>query len=114
MTFVSGAAAGTDDELQAWARLLSALGHPIRLRIVRGLVSGECCVGSMVACLDLPQPLVSRHLTVLRDAGVVSVEREGRKRRYRVTHPCAAPLLACLESSRAIDGRDDDSPPFTP
>lgn len=100
MTFVRGAVAGSNDELEAWSRLLAALGHPIRLRIVRGLVRGECCVTSMVDCLDLPQPLVSRHLAVLRDAGIVSVEQEGRKRRYRVIHPCAAAVVRCLESPR--------------
>ena len=99
MTFDLGAASSSDDEIDSWARLLVALGHPIRLRIVRGLVRGECCVGNMVECLDLPQPLVSRHLAVLRDAGIVSVEQEGRKRRYRVNHPCAAAVVRCLESS---------------
>jgi ArsR family transcriptional regulator len=81
--------------------LLTALGHPVRLRIVEGLLTGECCVGNMVECLQLPQPLVSRHLAILREAGVVSVERMGRKRSYRVIHPGAARLLQCLGGSGA-------------
>jgi DNA-binding transcriptional ArsR family regulator len=98
MTFNRAAMAVDDAELAERAKLLAALGHPIRLRIVRGLVSGECCVGSMVECLGLPQPLVSRHLAVLRDAGVVAVEHEGRRRRYSLSHPCAGALIHCLDS----------------
>ena len=44
-------------------------------------------------CLQLPQPLVSRHLGILRDAGVVTVQPEGRNRRYEVIHPKAAALV---------------------
>ena len=98
MTFIQAALAVGDEELAQRAKLLAALGHPIRLRIVRGLVSGKCCVGSMVECLGLPQPLVSRHLAVLRDAGVVAVEHEGRRRRYSLLHPCAGALIHCLDS----------------
>jgi len=86
----------TDAELDEIAALMAALAHPIRLRIVEGLLSGDCCVGAMVECLELPQPLVSRHLSVLRAAGVVTVEREGRRRRYRVTHPRVQPLMGCV------------------
>lgn len=77
------------------AALFAALAHPVRLKIVAGLLEGDCCVGNMVACLDLPQPLVSRHLGILRAAGVIAAEAEGRQRRYRVAHP-AAPRLVDL------------------
>lgn len=78
------------------AALLAALGHPVRLRIVAGLLGGDCCVGPMTACLGLPQPLVSRHLGVLRDAGVLAVVPEGRQRRYRVVHPGARAVVEAL------------------
>ena len=87
----------SDHEVEQLAGLLTALGHPVRLRIVEGLLTGECCVGSMVECLALPQPLVSRHLSVLREAGVVAVERVGRKRSYSVVHPGAIALLQCID-----------------
>lgn len=100
MTFKEAASQQDPSDLQQLAKILSALGHPLRLRIVQGLLDGDCCVGNMVECLDLPQPLVSRHLAVLRNAGVVDVEREGRKRRYRVAHPCVPSLLQCLSDHR--------------
>ena len=82
--------------LDAGAELLAALAHPVRLRIVVGLLEGDCCVGPMVECLDLPQAFVSRHLAILRDAGVVECQSEGRLRRYRVVHPAVAPLVEAL------------------
>lgn len=85
----------SQDELTEVAELLAALAHPIRLLIVEGLLSGGCCVGTMVDCLDLPQPLVSRHLAVLRDAGIVTAEPDGRRRQYRVTDPRVERLLRC-------------------
>lgn len=95
MTF-DGALRHSDAALAETADLMAALAHPVRLRIVEGLLSGDCCVGTMVECLELPQPLVSRHLAVLRDAGIVTVEAEGRRRRYRVTHPRVQSILGCL------------------
>lgn len=78
------------------ARIFDALGHPVRLRIACGLIDGTCCVGDMVDCLGLPQAFVSRHLAILRDAGVVTSTVEGRNRVYRVTHPLVPPLVALL------------------
>jgi DNA-binding transcriptional ArsR family regulator len=83
-------------QLAEVARLFDALGHPVRLRIVCGLLDGSCCVGDMVDCLDLPQAFVSRHLAVLRDAGVLESAVEGRNRVYRVIHPLVPPLVALL------------------
>lgn len=84
------------DDLEAPAALLGALAHPIRLRIVAGLLDGACCVGPMTECLQIPQPLVSRHLAILREAGVVRVQAEGRQRRYEVAHPKAAAVVMAL------------------
>lgn len=50
---------------------------------------GEMSVGDLVTALDLPQPLVSKHLRVLREVGLVEVTEVGRQRRYRLN---SAPL----------------------
>ena len=85
----------SQEEQTEVAELLAALAHPIRLLIVEGLLSGGCCFGTMVDCLDLPQPLVSRHLAVLREAGIVTAEPNGRRRQYGVTDPRVERLLGC-------------------
>jgi ArsR family transcriptional regulator len=78
------------------AELLAALAHPVRLRIVCGLLTDACTVSPMVDCLGLPQALVSRHLAILRDAGVVVAVRDGRRQVYRVANPAVGPLVAAL------------------
>lgn len=66
----------TDVELSA--ACFRALGEPTRLRIVRELSSGSCCVCDLRARIDVPGPLLSHHLRVLRDAGIVTGSRRGR------------------------------------
>jgi ArsR family transcriptional regulator, arsenate/arsenite/antimonite-responsive transcriptional repressor len=56
-------------------QLLKALADPNRWRIVELLASEELCVCHLAEALDVPQPLVSHHLKVLRDVGLVESER---------------------------------------
>jgi ArsR family transcriptional regulator len=69
---------------EGWADLLKALAHPVRLRIVERLMEDESCVKDIWSCLDLPQAVVSQHLSVLRSKNIVGFEREGNKVRYYV------------------------------
>ena len=60
------------------------LAEPTRRRILDLLRDGERPVGDLVARLELSQPGVSKHLKVLREAGLVEVRREAQRRLYRV------------------------------
>ncbi|MDE1171708.1 MAG: metalloregulator ArsR/SmtB family transcription factor [Verrucomicrobium sp.] len=71
-------------DLALLARQHKALGEPSRLRIVRLLKEGSLCVCEIEALLDLPQYGVSRHLAVLRQAGMVEGWREGTWMHYRL------------------------------
>lgn len=77
------------------ADVLQALGHPIRLQILEALRRGPTTVSVIVDRLALEQPVVSRHLAILRRAGVVTVEPDGRERIYRTTGETEA-LLGVL------------------
>lgn len=66
------------------ARLFKALSDETRIRVVALLAHGESCVCDIETGLDLPQPMVSRHLAVLRSAGVVETRREGSWVYYRL------------------------------
>jgi ArsR family transcriptional regulator len=59
--------------------LLRALAAPVRIAIVLQLRAGPRCVHDLVDALGAPQPLISQHLRVLKDAGVVRGERHGRE-----------------------------------
>ncbi|NND01595.1 MAG: winged helix-turn-helix transcriptional regulator [Acidimicrobiia bacterium] len=60
----------------------AALGDPIRQRIVELLAEGDREAGDLAAQFDVSRPAVSRHLRVLRDAGVVTSREDGRRRVY--------------------------------
>ncbi len=61
-----------------------ALSDPIRLEIIAYLRDGEKCVCEIVPHLNLIQPLVSRHLKILKDAGIVRCRKDGNKRMYSI------------------------------
>lgn len=64
----------------------AAIAEPKRRSIIELLSrEGEKPVGALVVALDVPQPVVSKHLAVLREAGIVAVTRRGRERVYRLS-----------------------------
>lgn len=71
--------------MDSLAGVFKALGDPTRLRIVNLLARRPLCVCEMQAALGLPQPLLSRHLSYLRAAGLVTSRRSGMRVRYALT-----------------------------
>ena len=69
----------------------NAVAEPRRRQILDLLAEGERTVNELADLLDLAQPLVSKHLRVLREVGLVDVREDGRQRRYRLN---GAPLKA--------------------
>jgi DNA-binding transcriptional ArsR family regulator len=86
-----------------FALVFKALGHPIRLRLVAGLLSEECNVKRMTECLGVAQATVSQHLAVLRAAGVVAHEREGNQVCYRVTKPWLRQVVRLVTRAQQED-----------
>ncbi len=78
--------------------VFKALGHPARVTIVRQLSGGERCVCELVEAVGLGWSTVSRHLSVLREAGVVEDEKRGLQVFYRLSLPCVARFIACLDN----------------
>ncbi|MDP8266199.1 MAG: metalloregulator ArsR/SmtB family transcription factor [Candidatus Aceula meridiana] len=66
------------------SEMLKALGHPVRLRMVEGLLRHECNVSKIVKNLKLPQSTVSQHLGILKNAGVLVPQKQGVETCYRV------------------------------
>src|SRR3972149_1430846 len=67
--------------------IFHALADPVRLEILEFLRDGEKCVCEIVPHLNLIQPVVSRHLKILKDCGLVADRKDGNKRLYSVTFP---------------------------
>lgn len=81
--------------------VLEAIAEPARRRILDVVRDGERSVGELVDELGVSQPGVSRHLRVLRDAGLVDVRRDAQRRLYRVRPEPLMELDAWLEPYRA-------------
>jgi DNA-binding transcriptional ArsR family regulator len=74
------------------ADAFNAVAEPRRREILDLLLDGERPVGDMVGQLGMSQPLVSKHLRVLREVGVVEVREEGRRRLYRLNAEALRPI----------------------
>jgi ArsR family transcriptional regulator len=99
-------------DVEAPTGAVKAIAEPIRWRIVELLAREELCVCHIVEELDVAQPLVSHHLKVLRDAGLVTSERYRYWTYYRLCpEPVAAAGRALLElAGAAPSGRDRRRP----
>ena len=67
------------------AKIFKALSDPVRLEILSFLRDGEKCVCEIIPHVELIQPVVSRHLKILKDSGIVVDRKDGNKRLYSVT-----------------------------
>jgi ArsR family transcriptional regulator len=88
-----------DDRARAMAPVLAALADPVRLRIVSILIAsseGSCCGCDLEQPLGLSQPTISHHLKVLREAGLVEGEKQGRWIHYRVVDDRLAEISEAL------------------
>ena len=81
--------------------VLEVIAQPTRRRILDAVRDGERSVGELVDAVGMHQPGVSRHLKVLRDAGLVEVRRDAQRRLYRLRPEPLMELDAWLEPYRA-------------
>ncbi|HPN83754.1 MAG TPA: metalloregulator ArsR/SmtB family transcription factor [Victivallales bacterium] len=80
------------------ARVIKALGHPSRLLMADELGKGERCVCRLVELIGHDFSTVSKHLTVLRKAGIVEMEKRGKKVFYRLRIPCLLRFMDCVDA----------------
>jgi DNA-binding transcriptional ArsR family regulator len=88
--------------LMAMETTLQVIAEPRRQAILDLLRGGELPVGELVARLGLSQPLVSKHLRVLKDAGLVQVRADAQRRLYRIRPEPLAELDDWLAPYRAL------------
>lgn len=79
------------------ARIIKALSHPARLLIVDRLSEGPRCVCEIRGWVGSDMSTVSKHLAVLRNAGIVSDEKRGLQVFYSLRCTCVNQFLACAE-----------------
>lgn len=81
--------------------VLEVVAEPTRRRLLDAVRGGERSVGELVEAVGMHQPGVSRHLKVLRDAGLVEVRRDAQRRLYRIRPEPLMEIDAWLEPYRA-------------
>lgn len=86
-------------DLTERTEVFKALGHPARLAMVDALAKGELCAAELVKVAGTGWPTVSRHLSILAAAGVVTHEKCGRSRRYRLRLACISSMERCMEDA---------------
>ncbi len=84
-------------EVNQIAEVLKVIGHPIRLRIMLKLAKKFCCVGEIWESLQLPQAVVSQHLKILKERGVLEARREGTKVSYLIKDSMIRDLVTTLD-----------------
>ena len=83
---------------EARARIIKAMAHPSRLFIVDELSRGERCVCELTEMIGVDMSTVSRHLSILKNAGIVDDDKRGSTVYYRLKVPCVLEFVKCVES----------------
>jgi ArsR family transcriptional regulator len=79
------------------AKIIKALAHPTRLFIANHLTKQECCVCNLTDMVGVDISTVSKHLAILKEAGIVEDEKRGMQVCYRIRMTCIKDFLACID-----------------
>ena len=77
------------------SEILKALAHPARVLLVNALTDGDRCVCQLNELVDINQSNISRHLAVLKRAGIVSERRDGMRVFHHLETPCILKAFEC-------------------
>jgi ArsR family transcriptional regulator len=83
---------------QERAKIIKALAHPSRLMIVDALAEGEKCVGELQELVGSDISTVSKHLALMKDAGIVVDRKIGQQVFYGLRVPCIVGFFGCVEA----------------
>ena len=86
---------------------IKALAHPTRLLIAEALAAGPLCVSEIHALTDADLSTISKHLTLMREAGWLACEKSGPHIHYRLACGCLPTFLRCIDSIGGNPARCD-------
>ncbi len=84
------------EEAEIRSRIIKALAHPVRLMIVENLKNGERPFSEINNLFENDKSTVSKHLLVLKEAGIVSSRKCGLDMLYRLEVPCITDFFSCV------------------
>lgn len=92
--------------------ILKALAHPVRLGIVKALhAKGELCACEICGLFECDRTTASKHLAILRQAGIIDYERQGKMIIYRLEMPCVSVFLRCINVISMKEGAINEEVP---
>jgi ArsR family transcriptional regulator len=96
----------TRTQYEARARVIKAMAHPSRLLIIEELNRQERCVQELTDMIGADTSTVSKHLSILKNAGIVEDEKRGVMVYYRLRVPCILNFFGCVESVLKQNAKD--------
>jgi ArsR family transcriptional regulator len=88
----------TKAKYEARANIMKAMAHPSRLFILDELTKGERCVCELTEMIGADTSTVSKHLSVLKNAGIVGTDKRGTQVYYQLIAPCVLNFFGCVET----------------
>jgi DNA-binding transcriptional ArsR family regulator len=82
---------------EARAKIIKALAHPVRLFIIEELKNGERCVNELQEMIGYDMSTISKHLSILKNAGIVDDKKSGTSSFYYLRVPCIINFFGCVE-----------------
>ena len=82
---------------EARAKIIKALSHPVRLFIIEELKQGERCVNELTDMLNFDMSTISKHLSILKNAGILGDRKAGTSSYYYLKVPCILNFFGCVE-----------------
>lgn len=96
----------TRARFEARAKIIKAMAHPTRLFIVDQLSRRELCVWELTEKIGADVSTVSKHLTILKNAGIVRDDKRGTQVFYQLLVPCVLNFFSCVESVMESKARE--------
>ena len=84
------------EEAEIRSKIIKAMAHPVRLMIVDMLKDGEATFAKINAVFESDKSTISKHLLVLKDAGILSSRKAGTDMIYRLETPCVVDFFGCV------------------
>ena len=91
---------------EARAKIIKAMAHPSRLFIIEELSKQERCVGELTEMICADTSTVSKHLSVLKNAGLVSDEKRGNSIYYTLRCTCILDFIGCVEDVLSANAKE--------
>ena len=88
--------------LDQTAGMLKAMGHPMRLAMLEKLSVAPWCVCDLAVELGLNKSIASKHLSLLREVGLLAMEKKGTQVIYSLRAPCVVELARCAHEAAVV------------